>query len=435
MVAPLQGSEGRKLTYHHQNGHSGVFENRPLTRLLQAINNKTELSMKFEIDKKEYERSEQIMALGKAHNKEDFAVSAIASGVSIDAFRSALLQQVANSEPLDLKTPMGAYGSQGFDFGKAFTQFVEGRNIDGLEGEFQQEMIRQRPLKSTSSFYVPTSTRALGSSAPLSSLNVQDVQRSGEQDAQWRQWGVSVYNIANGRARIPAETALASGQMVDFDGSNSASDVQPTLSGVDLEPTSAVAFCTVNRNLLNRESIDVNSYVGGSLLRSINFTIEDQILGGSGSSPNLQGVLNASVNQETYSSAPDFADIRNAIQHVMDDGYSTNNSAFVVTPAFFNSLQAISKDSGSGNFLLEPNNDGFIKGYMCGYPVYVSSKLSSGHIVFGDWSYYALGMFNGMEVIVDDKHDLQKGQYAVMAVADIAGKVTQPKAFTELLSA
>ena len=75
MVTPLQGSEGRKLTYHHQNGHSGVFENRPLTRLLQAINNKTELSMKFEIDKKEYERSEQIMALGKAHNKEDFAVS------------------------------------------------------------------------------------------------------------------------------------------------------------------------------------------------------------------------------------------------------------------------------------------------------------------------------------------------------------------------
>lgn len=391
--------------------------------------------MKIEIDKNEFDNAQNIRALAKAHNQTDFGNKAIALGMGYDEFKRSLLNTIANDTPLNL--PSIDMDSRSFDFGKAFTQFVEGKEIDGLEGEWQQELKRSRPLSTTNSFYVP-STRALGSSAPLSSLNVQDVVRSGQQNNLWEALGLSIYNIADGRARIPSETDLAVAQTIDFDGSNAASDVAPTYSAVDLVPSSVTAFCSVSRNLVNRQSVDVESVVGESLRRSLGLELENQIIGGNGAHPNFGGILNASVNQETYSSAPNFEDIRNSIQHVMDDGYSTNNAKFLVTPAFFNSLQAISKDSGSGAFLLEPKSDPnnpFVRGSMCGYDVMVSTKMSTGHMIFGDFSKYALGMFSGMEILVDQNYEFNKQNYGVMAILDSAGAVLQPKAFTEILSA
>jgi len=380
--------------------------------------------------------SKEIIDLGRQHGQQDMAVEAISNGESLSEFRTALLSKVANDTPLSLARDV-EMNVEGFDLAKAFRQHVEGKQIDGLEGEFQQECERNRPLTRTNSFYMP-STRALGSSAPLSSMNVQDVVRSGQQDNLWEALGLSMYNIADGRARVPSETDLAVASTIDFDGSNAASDVAPTYASVDLVPSSVTAFCSVSRNLINRQSVNVEQVLGESLRRSLGLELENQIFGGNGSHPNFQGILNASVNQETYSSAPDFADIRNAIQHVMDDGYSTNNAKFVVTPAFFNSLQAISKDSGSGAFLLEPTFDParpFVRGQMCGYDVMVSSKISAGHMVYGDFSKYALAMFSGMEILVDENYEFNKQNYGVMAILDSAGAVLQPKAFTEILSA
>ena len=238
--------------------------------------------MKIEIDKNEFDNVQNIRALAKAHNQTDFGNKAIALGMDYDEFKRTLLTTIANDEPLNL--PSIEMDSRSFDFGKAFTQFVEGKEIDGLEGEWQQELKRSRPLSTTNSFYVP-STRALGSSAPLSSLNVQDVVRSGQQNNLWEALGLSIYNIADGRARIPSETELAVAQTIDFDGSNSANDVAPTYSAVDLVPSSVTAFCSVSRNLVNRQSVDVESVVGESLRRSLGLELENQIIGGNGTHP------------------------------------------------------------------------------------------------------------------------------------------------------
>ena len=379
--------------------------------------------------------SKEIIDLGRLHGKEDLAMNAVSDGVSLHDFRKELLE-VNSSASLSLPKS-DELNARTFDIDKAFNEHIEGKEISGYEGEVQQELKRSRPLSGTNSFYIP-SVRALGSSAPLSSLNVQDVVQSGQQTDLYQALGLSMYNITDGRARIPSETDLAAAQTIDFDGSNAATDVAPTYAAIDLVPSSVVAFCSVARNLTNRQSVGVEQVLGDSLRRSLGSEIENQIFGGSGSHPNFQGILNASVNQETYSSAPNFEDIRNSIQHVMDDGYSTNNAKFVVTPAFFNSLQAISKDSGSGAFLLEPSYDPArpcVRGSMCGYDVMVSSKLSAGHMVFGDFSKYALAMFSGIEILVDNNYEFNKQNYGVMAILDAAGAVMQPKAFTEILSA
>ena len=385
--------------------------------------------------KMENNNSKEIIELGRKHGKEDLAMNAVVAGQSYEDFRNELLDNVSNDKPLDLARGEGM-DAKSFDLNKAFREFVDGKQISGLEGEWQQELKRSRPLSTDSSFYIPSS-RALNSSAPLSSLNVQDVVASGEVSEQWENLGMRMYTIEDGRARVPAEETLAAASAVDFDGSNSASDVAPAITGVDLTASSLVAYSTVTRNLINRQSVDVEAYLGNSLRRSIGLGIEDQVYGGNGSHPNFQGILNASVNQETYSSAPDYADIRNCVQHVMDDGYSTNNAKWIVTPAFFNSLSAISKDSGSGNFLINPmkdENNPYVRGEMLGYPLMVSSKLSSGHAIFGSFDSYAFAMFNGLEVAVDTT-DFAKQIMGVMAIQDCAGAVLQPKAFTELLSA
>ena len=56
-------------------------------------------------------------------------------------------------------------------------------------------------------------------------------------------------------------------------------------------------------------------------------------------------------------------------------------------------------------------------------------------MVFGDFSKYALAMFSGIEILVDNNYEFNKQNYGVMAILDAAGAVMQPKAFTEILSA
>ena len=61
--------------------------------------------MRIEIDAQERQNAEDIKALAKAHNKEDFGARAIAVNMPYETFKRALLDEVA-SKPLQFGTEM-----------------------------------------------------------------------------------------------------------------------------------------------------------------------------------------------------------------------------------------------------------------------------------------------------------------------------------------
>ena len=111
--------------------------------------------------KMENNNSKEIIELGRKHGKEDLAMNAVVAGQSYEDFRNELLDNVSNDKPLDLARGEGM-DAKSFDLNKAFREFVDGKQISGLEGEWQQELKRSK-----------SSTRHRQLSAPPGAPNLQ----------------------------------------------------------------------------------------------------------------------------------------------------------------------------------------------------------------------------------------------------------------------
>ena len=394
--------------------------------------------MRIEIDKSERENADNILALAKAHNKEDFGARAVATNMQYDTFKKALLDEVA-SKPLDLRST-GDVLNNTHSLRNIVEKVVEGKAIDGFEAEYHQEMVRKHGNKRSNAFYVPNMmTRVLDDSAPLISTYAQDVEPSIKQSGLYQKLGVKTVNVSDGIMKFAREDAFPASSMVLLNGTNSVSATDPTLSSVSLVGDRSVAcFVEISRDLATQNSVDAQSYLQGALVRSVSREIDNQLLDGSGSGANLTGILNTSgINSETYSGSVALADVRNAIKAIQDDGISLNGAKFVINPAEAVSLASVDLGTDTGRFLYEPDfsqADGS-DGKILGIPTFVSDQLAAGNMVLGHFQYQLLGMHSAMQVEIDPYFSFEKGNIGLRIFADVSSACVQPNAFCKIVSA
>ena len=202
-------------------------------------------------------------------------------------------------------------------------------NLDGEEAEFHQEMSRKRGSLGENKFYLCYDSF---NSSFMNSSYSQEVIPSLKSSGLYRELGCRVENINDGKFVYPRESAFAGTAMYDLNNSNNISAGDPTLDSVTLEAKQLAGLTVLSRNLLAQESVNLESYVQDSLVNSMNRTLDAQILVGSGSGANLQGVVNGAGNAETYSGSMAFADLLASIKKVQADGINVSGCAFVFHP-------------------------------------------------------------------------------------------------------
>lgn len=385
------------------------------------------------------EEAKDIMALARLHNKTDLGHKALASDMDLEEFRN-LLRSAETTEPINMKSPQGGFEQKGFSLTRVIESAVEGKALDGLEGEFHQECVNQFGNKRSNAFYIPNMmSRVFDDSAPLISTYVQNVEPSIKQAGLYQRLGVRTVNVNDGIMKFPREDSFPASSMIKFDGSNAITPSDPTLSSVSLVGDRSVAcFVELARDLAIQNSVDAQEYLQGALVRSVARTLDDQLIGGSGSGANLTGILNTSgINSETYSGSIAEADVRNAIKALQDDGVPMNGAVFVLNPAEAVSLASIDLGTDTGKYLYEPdyssvNGD---DGKILGVPAFVSDQISSGNMVLGHFQYQLLGMHSAMQIEIDPYHDFAKGNIGLRLFADVSSAVVQPNAFCKIVSA
>ena len=132
----------------------------------------------------------------------------------------------------------------------------------------------------------------------------------------------------------------------------------------------------------------LQSFLAGELLYGLMHAIDDQIVGGDGIAPNLEGLQTAAGVQSQAFVDSIYTTSRQAITLLQQADSAAEGSsdglAFVMNPADWETTELATAD-GSGNFLMGGPVDSAAR-TLWGVPVVVSNSVDAGDAILGKWS-------------------------------------------------
>ena len=164
-----------------------------------------------------------------------------------------------------------------------------------------------------------------------------------------------------------------------------------------------------------QSSLDVENLIRDDLAKAMATEIDDKALEGNGSSGNPTGITNTSgINSVSLSSAsaPTFAEIVSLETAVAVDNALLGDLSYIVHPTNYGTLKVTEKATNTAQFIA----DGL---EMNGYPIVVSPQLTVNNYVFGNFNDLLIGMFGGLDVIVDQFTGSSSGTVRIVALQSV----------------
>ena len=234
----------------------------------------------------------------------------------------------------------------------------------------------------------------------------------------------TILNGLSGDVKIPKKTAAATAAFISSEG-GAAGESEMTIGSVTMSPKTLGAFTDVTRQLMIQSSLDVENLIRSDLAGSMAIAIDNAALEGSGSSGNPTGITNTTgINTVSLSSAaaPTFAEMVSMESAVAVDNALLGGLVYIVHPTNAGTLKTTTKDSGSGQFVYQ-------NGEINGYPVVVSSQLTANNYVFGNMQDLLVGMFSGLDIVVDPYSNSTSGTVRVVALQSLDVNVRHAVSF------
>jgi len=369
----------------------------------------------------------QIVELGQRHNQGGMAQEAIAKGQSVEEFRSALLEKIGSDKALDNQeigltkkerqrysllnavrymanpTDRKAREAAAFELEcseaaqRAFNQSARGILLPA-------EVMRnwKRDLNSTDDAALFTDDFR-GGDFIESLVNASSVMAA----------GATVLQGLSGDVKIPRKTGTASAGWVAE--STNVSESEMTVGSVTMTPKTVGVHTDISRQLLlqTAASLDVEALVRADLSRAIALAIDLGGLEGSGSSGQPTGILNTSgINTVTNFAAanPTWAETVTLETALAEDNSLMGNLAYILPAAMYGALKTTLKDSGSGQYVVEPG------GTINGYRAIVSNQATAGNMYFGNFADLLMGFFGGLDIYLDESALALQGGLRIIAL-------------------
>jgi len=305
-------------------------------------------------------------------------------------------------------------------------------NWRGAEFELEcSQEIAERMSKAPQGFYVPhdvlSGKRVMTTASGGTGLKATDHLADSFIDllrprSVVMELGATVMEDLVGNAVLPKVVSGGTFQWVDEDGS--ITDVDGDISAVTLAPKTIGAAVPISRQLLKRSTPSVEQLMLDDLVRGAAQGIDLAALEGGGLNEPT-GILNTvGVNTSTIVSAgsPTFAEMVNFETKLGEDNALEGNLAYVTTSALAGSLKTTTKDSGSGQFVLD-------NGMVNGYPVAIRNGLTANSIIFGNFSELLIGLWGVLDVMPDKATKAASGGMVLRVFQDVDIAVRHPESF------
>jgi len=394
-----------------------------------------------EVRKAERKNAAEIVELGRKHNKGDLAQRAIAEGRSIEEFRGILLDEIKSNEAL-VKQDIGmtAREVKRFSLVRAINALANPHDRRAQEAAaFEFECSRAaseqygRPAQGV---MLPTDvlrnwTRDLNTTDDSNALTEDfrggefiDVLRN---QSSVMQAGARILNGLQSDVKIPKKATASAAAWLATEGANVA-ESEPTFSQISLTPKDLGAFTEVTRRMIAQSTLDIEALIRDDLAQAIATAMDLAALAGSGSSGQPTGIKNTSgINTVDFGTAPDLiptvAQVVEMETKVAEDNALQGSLAYILPASMYGALKSVEKASNTAQFVVEPG------GTMNGYRAIVSNQCTAGDLYFGDFSQVLVGMWGGLDVLVDPYTNSKSGTVLIRAIQSMDVAVRHAVAF------
>lgn len=370
----------------------------------------------------------QILELGQRHGQSELAHKAIAEGTSIEEFRGSVLEKIGSQRALEAQE-IGLTKEQTKRFSlvkaiHALANPTDRRAQEAAAFEFEASRAASEQYgRSAQGIMLPAEVmknwkRDLNSADDAAIFG--DDFRGGDfidvlrNASSVMQAGATMLGGLSGDVKIPKKTAAATAAWIASEG-GAAAESEMTVGQVSMTPKTLGAFTDVTRQLLIQSSLDVEALIRNDLTSAIALTIDKAGLEGAGTSGAPTGILSTSgVNTVTsFANAnPTFAEVVSLETAIAEDNALMGNLAYILPASMYGALKTTEKATGTAQFVADGTS-------MNGYRAIVSNQATAGNLYFGNFSDLLIGMFGGLDIVVDPYTASTTGTIRVVALQSV----------------
>jgi HK97 family phage major capsid protein len=244
--------------------------------------------------------------------------------------------------------------------------------------------------------------------------------------------GVTFLRDLNGNIAIPSQNGAATTYWLAE--GNAPTESQQSVGQVPLTPKTIGAFTDYTRRLLLQSSLDVEAFVRLDLALQLALGIQNGALNGTGNSNMPTGLFNivgiGSVAMGDHGGAPTYdmaVDLETAVANVNAD---VGNLAYLTNTKVRGKLRKTQEFSGTNGKAVWTSGAERGIGEVLGYDAFVTntvpSNLTKGNatavcsaMAFGNWSDMIIGMWGGLDIMLDPYANATSGGKRVIALQDV----------------
>ncbi len=418
-----------------------VTENRSNPMTEQVIESVDVAAVQAEARKAEQRNAAQIVELGARHSKSDMAQKAISEGRSIEEFRGILLDEIKSTEGLESQSiGMTSNEVKRFSLVRAINALANPHDRRAQEeAAFEFECSRaaaDQYGRTAQGVMLPADvlrnwTRDINTSDDSNMLTEDfrggdfiDVLRN---QSSVMQAGARILSGLQSDVKIPKKATGSSAAWLATEGA-SVAESEPTFSQISLSPKDLGAFTEVTRRMIQQSTLDIEALIRDDLAQSIATAMDLAALAGTGSSGQPTGIKTTSgINTVDFGAAvdliPTFAQVVQMETEVAADNALQGNLAYILPASMYGALKTVEKASGTAQFVIEPG------GTMNGYKAIVSNQCTAGDLYFGNFSDLLVGMWGGLDILVDPYTNSKSGTILIRAIQSMDVAVRHPVSF------
>lgn len=394
-------------------------------------------------------RTRSILEMGEKFGAADLARDAVKNNATAEEFQRSLLDHMNAKAQRPLAEQMGDANvgltekeARSFSFMKvirALAEPADKRAHEAAAFEFEASRAAADKLgKNTDKFVIPADvlTRAInttttgtaagdtggyGIATTLQAQSFIDILRN---RATIMQLGTTMGGLV-GNVDIPKQVAAAQGYWLGEDADATESNLE--LGQIHLTPKTVAAFSEITRKLMVQSSLDVEALVRVDLAKALALTLDRAGYYGTGSDHQPLGISNqAGVNFVGFAGAqPTFAELVNMETQIALDNADVASMAYVGNAAFRGHGKTTLKFPGvnGAGTIWEPGNT------VNGYRTEVTNQISTGDVFMGNFADLLIGLWGGLELLVDPYTHSKKGRLRVVVFQDVDFALRRTQSF------
>lgn len=391
----------------------------------------------------ERERAESIRAMAAKHEVPDLGEELVRGGKSLAEAHAAVLERIGTRKPQAISATDGDIGMsekevRQFRFLRALNYLANPNEPEAREAAaYEIEVSRaaqKRYGKTTNGITVPNDilrrdltvgTPSAGGNLVGTDLLVGSFIELFRNRLALANAGITVLNGLTDNIAIPRQTSAATAYWIGE--GKPPTESQQAVDQVNMSPKGLAAYTDYSRRLLLQSSIDVENMIRNDFVRIMALEADRAGIYGSGGSNQPLGLINTTgIGTQTITGTGTFAEY---IAMETDLGAANADAGtlrYIVNATTRGGLKSTSKVGTEAQFVWERMNG---QDEINGYPVIVSNQLTTNDCLFGDFSQMVMGVWSGLDLMVDPYAGATAGNVRIIAMQDMDIAVRQPTAF------